>query len=419
MRFQHMLAVVALALALPFAAAADPLIPAKRLQIWDNTDLPKGDLSSIFDTTIDACERACLNNSSCEALVFNTRNNSCFLKAGDQTPQAFDGAYAAFVVKADPGAEAIAKTRRAEVAFLYDYDIGSATAVAVNLANQFTSNGYTAEEHMASARDSERSGDFGSAYRFAGAATVVSDASADWLEYAQLLLAAADRDSGNASSLRQSAVDASINGYLRSGSKAERHNILVIMGQALESVGRGRDTVQALRLAQDLQPREDTAAALDDAIGKFGFRITGNDVQADSGRPTICATFSEPLDAAVDYANFVQLPEAGLAVAIDGDSRLCVEGVQHGARYTVTFREGLPAGDGQSLIKSVPVTQYIRDRSPSVRFAGRGYVLPRIGEAWLPVQTVNTKTLGLTLYRVTDRNMLRAIQNCNRTRPTG
>ena len=168
MRLSRLFAVVVLALALPLAAAADPLIPAKRLQVWDNTDLPKGDLSSIFDTTIDACERACLNTTKCVAVVFNTKANSCFLKAGTLTPQPFDGAYAAFVITADPGAEALAKARRAELSFLGDGDIGSATAVAADLANQFTTNGYSAAEHMASAHDSETSNDFDSAYRFAG-----------------------------------------------------------------------------------------------------------------------------------------------------------------------------------------------------------------------------------------------------------
>ena len=49
MRMLRLFAVVALAMFVPLAAAADPLIPAKRLQLWDNTDLPKGDLSSNTD----------------------------------------------------------------------------------------------------------------------------------------------------------------------------------------------------------------------------------------------------------------------------------------------------------------------------------------------------------------------------------
>ena len=45
--------------------------------------------------------------------------------------------------------------------------------------------------------------------------------------------------------------------------------------------------------------------------------------------------------------------------------------------------------------------------APGVRFPGRGYVLPRTGDAALPVETVNTEKLDLTLFRVTDRNLLR------------
>ena len=63
------------------------------------------------------------------------------------------------------------------------------------------------------------------------------------------------------------------------------------MGDAAEALGRGRDKVLALRLAQSLQPRDDTALALDDAIAKYGFRITEDLVQADSARPRICVNF--------------------------------------------------------------------------------------------------------------------------------
>ncbi|MBD3788744.1 MAG: alpha-2-macroglobulin family protein, partial [Sphingomonadales bacterium] len=163
--------------------------------------------------------------------------------------------------------------------------------------------------------------------------------------------------------------------------------------------------------AQAIQPRDDTATALDAAIAKYGFRIVETEVQSDSARPRICAVFSEDLvKAGVDYAPFVQLPEPGLTVDRASARQLCVEGVEHGKRYAVTFREGLPAADGQTLVKSVAVTLYVRDRTPAVAFPGRGYVLPRTGSAAIPVETVNTDTLELSLFRVTDRNLLRAIQ---------
>lgn len=159
--------------------------------------------------------------------------------------------------------------------------------------------------------------------------------------------------------LRAEALSASINGYLRAGREAMRHSLLLTMGTALEGQGRGRETVKALRLAQDLQHRDDTAARLAKAAAKYGFRVMEHEVQADTARPRPCVTLSEPLAAGEDYASFVQLPEPGLTVVASGDRQLCVEGITHGQRLTVTLREGLPAADGQTLLKSVPITAYV------------------------------------------------------------
>ncbi|MDZ4134327.1 MAG: MG2 domain-containing protein, partial [Paracoccaceae bacterium] len=269
----------------------------------------------------------------------------------------------------------------------------------------------TEADLLAGAAQAEAQGNPDRASAFVGAALNLTDAPAGWAEYARLLTSAAARDSQNQRNFLDRALAAAINAYLRAENPGLRHNILLTLGDALEKVGRGRDTVQALRLAQAIQPRVDTETALDSAIGKYGFRITEHEVQSDSARPRICATFSEPLvKTGVDYASFVQLTEPGLTVERSGDQQLCVEGVAHGARYALTFRSGLPAADGQVTAKPVTISAYVRDRSPSVRFPGRAYVLPRTDGAALPVETVNTDTLALTLYRIDDRNMLRALQ---------
>lgn len=396
----------------PELSSAQELIPAKRLVLSENTDLPGSDITSIFDTTLDACQRACLSNKACEAFTFNTHNGSCFPKSAVGEPAAFDGAYSGYVLAAAEGAEARAKARRAELQFVQDWEFSGITDQAAQLANAHTTNGYSAEEHLASAADAEANGDLIWASNYTGAAVNVSDSADDWAEYARRLLAAADQASDQARSYQERAYSAAVNAYLRADNKALQHTILLTMGDALEKIDRGRDKVQALRLAQNLQPRDDTAAALDDAIGKYGFRVLDNVVETDTARPRICVNFSELLaKSGVDYASYVQLPEPGLTVTSDGYQQLCVEGVTFGSRNTITFREGLPAADGQVLAKSIDVTAYVRDRNPGVRFPGRGYVLPQTGEASIPVETVNTEKLELSLYRVTDRNLLRSLQN--------
>jgi hypothetical protein len=390
---------------------AQDLIPAKRFALSDNTDFPGGDRASIFDTTLEACERACLSDTQCTSFTFNTRNGSCFPKSNAGDPVYFEGAYSGIVLLAQPGVLARAAFRRTELSFLANWDIDSATAQATNLANEHTTNQWTAEEHLQSAADAESSGDYVSAAFFTGAALNLTDLGAHWGEYARRLLLAAEQDQNQTRSYRERALYAAINAYLRSENPALRHSVLVTMGEALEKIDRGRDTVQALRLAQSLQPRDDTATLLDDAIGKYGFRVLETSVQSDTARPRVCANFSEDLaTSGVDYSSYVQLPEAGLTVTAGASRQLCVEGVTHGSRYTVTFREGLPAADGQGLAKSVPLSVYVRDRSPGVRFPGRAYVLPRSGSASIPVDTVNTDKLDLRLFGVSDRNLLRSIQ---------
>lgn len=385
-------------------------IPERRLALIEDVDLPGGDISSQFDTTFDACQRACLANSACQAMTYNTKNGSCFIKAETGASQPFAGAWSARVYSADPAVLAAAPTRKAELSFLYPWDFDSARAQAAGLANEHVSGEWSAEDHRASAVDAEAAGDYAGAARLIGAALNLTDAAGDWAEYSRLQLAASTA-MDDPTALRDRALQAAINGYLRADAAAERHTILVLMAQALEAAGRGGETVKALRLAQSLQPRDDTAEYLATAAAQYGFRIVETRVESDLARPRLCANFSEELaKAGVDYSTFVQLDDPALTVTASGYD-LCVEGVKHGDRPTVTFRQGLPAADGQTLLSSVDVTQYIRDRNPGLRFPGRGYLLPKGVDAALPVETVNTDTLELTLFRVTDRNLLRSFQN--------
>ena len=408
----HVGAVCAIILACVGPSLAQDLIPERRLVLTDNTDLPGGDLQSIFDTTLEACERACLTNPSCTAFTFNTLKGACFPKSAPGAATPFNGALSGFVLNAEAQAATRAKTRLVELNFVQSWELPGIVQQAETLANAHVTGPYSAEEHFQSAFDAEAMGDPAAASRFLGAGLNLTDMASDWAEYSRLLYAAGLADETNRRSYHEQSFFAALNAYLRADNPALQHTILVQMGQALETIERGRDTVQALRLAQALQPRDDTAAALDAAAGLYGFRILATDVQADSARPRICVGFSEDLvKTGVDYATFVQLPAADLAVSHDGWRQLCVEGVAHGSRQTVTFRAGLPAADGQVLAKSVDITAYVRDRNPGVRFPGRGYVLPRSDTVAIPVETVNTDKLDLTLYRVTDRNLLRAVQN--------
>ncbi|MDN5787132.1 alpha-2-macroglobulin family protein [Pseudorhodobacter sp.] len=401
-----------LALGLPGIGAAQDLIPEKRFAMTRDADLPGGDISSMFDTVLESCQKACVSNNACNAFTFNSRNGSCFLKSNPGAPADYAGAFSAVALTASPGAQGLAEKRAAELSFLRSGDFSDALSQAQGLAALHLTGPWSAQEHLDSARAEEARGDVLRASAFVGAALNLTDSAQDWAEYARLLQRAALRHAQSRSELEQRALSAAVNGYLRSDSAGLRATLLVEMAEMLEKRSRGRDMVPALLLAQSVQPRDDTGAALDAAIAKYGFRITEHDVQADSARPRICARFSDDLAATgVDFEQFVQMDQPGLTVEKAGDQLLCVEGVTHGERHTLTFRAGIPAADGQKTVKPVTITAYVRDRSPQVRFPGRAYVLPKVGvAAAIPLDSVNAAKVDLTLYRVTDRNILRAIQ---------
>ncbi len=383
---------------MPQPIAAETLVPETRFLIRQDTDLPGGDIASIFDTTLDACQRACASNTACEAFTFNQRNGSCFAKANAGAPVGFANAISGYRFATDPEILARAEALRADLSFVQDWEMPQITLQAKAMANAFPMNDLSAED-LASTSDY---------------ATLVSltDSAEAWADYAEDLRQRAIAAQDDALIYYTQAYYAGVNAYLRGDIPALRHSILVGMAAALEGLDRGRLAVPALQLAQSLQARDDTAAALDRVIGLYGFRMLETQVQSDSPRPRICVTLSEPLaKSGVDYTNFVQLSDQSLTVSSDGDQQLCIEGVQFGSRNSFTLRAGLPAADGQTLAKSVEVTAYVRDRKPSVRFAGRGYVLPRGQDQAIPVETVNTEKLDLTLFKISDRNMLRALQD--------
>lgn len=405
---------VALSLTAASDAGAQALVPEKRAVLATDTDLPGGDLRTILDTTLEACERACLTDQRCTAYTFNSRNGSCFPKAGPGAATSYRGAFSGRVVVTDPAVTARAATRRAELSFLRAGDFEAARALAASIGRQHILAGQGVAELMSSSAEAERAGNLQLALSFAGVAASHGDGPDAWAEYARLAQGIA-RGTGNANEARnfaERALSSSINAYLRAENPGLRHSALTTMAESLERLRRGDRAVPALILAQALQPRDDTATALDRVIGLYGFRITDHIVDSDLASPRVCAEFSGDLvEKGLDYTPYVQLPEAGLTVETGDWRQLCVAGLRHGQRYTITFREGLPAADGQALARSAAITAYVRDRNPGVRFPGRGYVLPRAAGASVPVETVNTPAVELELFRISDRNLMRSIQS--------
>lgn len=392
------------------AASAEGPIPERRIAISRNVDFYGADLANIFDVTLEACQVACLSNAQCEAFTYNGLSQACFPKSSISERVEYEGAISAQVLDSDPNVLAQAGARVSELSFLSSRDIARARDMAESLPRDHAVGAWAVEDFLRSQQKARSEDRLSDARWFTGAAIVLSDAPDLWVDYAVQSLEFAETRKNDRRKYQSSALDAAINGYLRAKSAPIRASALAVMAQAFEAMGRGRDMIPALRLAQDLQPRDDTARALDKAIGKYGFRVVEHRVDSDAAQPRICAEFSQSLvESGVDYDPFVQAEEAGLVAEAEGH-QLCLSGVKHGARYRVTLREGLPAASGETLAKSVDLVLYVRDREPKVWFPGRGYILPAGGPVALPLSGVNVREVALSLSKVSDRNLVRAVQ---------
>ncbi|MEO0370565.1 MAG: alpha-2-macroglobulin family protein, partial [Pseudomonadota bacterium] len=392
-------------------AIAQSTVPERREVVTPKTDFFGADINPIFDTTIKACRTACMATPDCQAYTFNNEKNACFLKSEVLEVQAFDGATSAEMLRTDPRVLAQAGPRAEDLGFLGQEDLSNIRSLALNIGSRHPGGQWGVDQMLEAAQREIAQGDYLNAMRWTGAIVARSDAADQWAEYARLSMLIETQHNSDKNRYGQQAFEASANAYLRALSDGMRVTALMEMAPALERIGRGRDMVSALRLAEGIQPRADVLSALESAVAKYGFRITEHRADNESAAPRICAEFSEPLiKGGTDYTPFVRLPSAGMVVEPD-DRQLCIDGVQHGERYTVTFRKGLPAASGETLIKDVEIALYVRDRSPSVAFPGRAYVLPKSSEAALPVESVNLEEVELQLMRMSDRNLLRVMQD--------
>ncbi|MDF1873880.1 alpha-2-macroglobulin family protein [Vannielia sp.] len=392
-------------------------IPERRLIPEKDVDFYGADLRAMFDTSYDACRAACMADDACTAFTFNSRSNACFPKRAVERREPYDGALSATVVTEPAGRIALARNRAEELGFLGSSTLRTAYGFAEGMVRVHSPSGWSLDRLLAGADEAYSTGKLKDAMVWVGPAVVLTDRADLWNDYAEYALSAKGENSSKTREYKRRAQSAALNAYLRADSPGAQTRALETLSRALEANNRGRDMIPTLRLSQSITPDPQTAAALDKALGKYGFRITGHQVDPNPATPRVCATFSEKIEATgLDYAPYVQLPGTSFTVEPSGN-QLCIEGLSHGERYRVTIRAGLPAASGESLAKDVALNFYVRDRDPQVRFPGRAYVLPKTPDAAIPVVTVNTEEVDLTLHRVSDRNLLRVIQDSYFGRP--
>lgn len=175
-------------------------------------------------------------------------------------------------------------------------------------------------------------------------------------------------------------------------------------------------TLASAALAQDA-PRPPAAPPPAPAIATEqakSFTLSGVEMAAERDRPQACFAFTRALPRqrgrTPELARFVQIePAAGVTLSTR-DQSLCLDGLRHGQRYSVTLNAGLPAAGGtEKLAQSITRDLAVPDRKSSLSFRGQGYILPRVAVDGLPLRSVNIDRARLTVLRLNDRALVEQI----------
>ncbi len=240
-------------------------------------------------------------------------------------------------------------------------------------------------------------------------AAAPNDAAA-WLRLSRTIMEIQPANDNERAQLLERAAAAAYVAYQRTTDRNEEADSLVQLGNVLVQRQMWRPALDALRLSLQLREVADVRAQYERLREQHGFRVLDYTIDADTASPRACFQFSEGLPARTDFSPFVVLSGTDKPALSVEDKQLCVEGLQHGQSYTVTLRAGLPSVVHETLSKAADFSIYVRDRQPSVRFSTTGYVLPRTGQSGIPVISVNTRSVAIDIYRVSDRNLIDEIE---------
>src|SRR6478736_3065119 len=236
---------------------------------------------------------------------------------------------------------------------------------------------------------------------------VAPDDASSWLRLARTILQIKPRDDREKALLLDRASTAAYIAYQRAGDRALEADSLSVLGRTLADRQQWRAALDSLRLSLELRETAELRGQYEKLRAEHGFRLLDFTVDSDSISPRACFQFSEELPGRrTDFSPFVAVAGVDRPATSAGEKQLCVEGLKHGERYSITLRAGLPSVVKETLAKSAEFTIFVRDRKPFARFSGKAYVLPRTGQRGIPLLSVNTNAVVLSIYRIGDRNLI-------------
>ncbi|MGN6582749.1 MAG: MG2 domain-containing protein [Rhizobiaceae bacterium] len=368
------------------------------------------DLRSEQNVTLDQCEASCLGDRSCRAFTYNEKAKWCFLKSDYSRLNPFAGAVAGKVVDLSADADIGAP---AALSFLPASLNDEAVAYRQKIVSQNTSGQKEGLNALVGEAASLAAGDPRAAMqKYAAALAISPDDGALWEGLARAALKVKPVNAADKDDLAFAATSAATNAYRLSRTAKARAGALAVLAQGLDRRAQYRPAIQAYKASLALANDPLVRAAYLDLKARKGFRIVDHTIDAENQTPRACVQFSDPLvKNGVDYTPFVTV-DGAQPKAIDlEEKQICVDGLEHGKRYRISFRAGLPSAIGEVLESPASLDIYVRDRSPFIRFTGDNFILPGAGRHGIPLVSVNTDEADLQLYRVGDRALTQLLSS--------
>jgi uncharacterized protein YfaS (alpha-2-macroglobulin family) len=239
---------------------------------------------------------------------------------------------------------------------------------------------------------------------------VAPDDSASWLRLAKAVLQSRPSNDRERTALLERAATAAYIAYQRSREAKEEAESLAVVARSYADRSLWRPALDAERTSLELREVAEVRQHYERLREEHGFRLLDYSVDSDAASPRVCFQFSEELPGKrTDFAPFVAVAGQDRPAVSAQERQLCVEGLKHGERYSITLRAGIPSTVNETLSRSAEFNIYVRDRAPLVRFTGKAYVLPRAGQRGVPLVSVNTASVAIEIYRIGDRNLLNTV----------
>jgi uncharacterized protein YfaS (alpha-2-macroglobulin family) len=240
-------------------------------------------------------------------------------------------------------------------------------------------------------------------------ATDTADSDA-WLGLARSLLAlpAAGLTGSERYEVPANASAAALRAYERAATPKGKATALAVLGEAFKRRSYWRPAIDALKASLDLADTPDVRATYAALRAEHGFRLIDYKSDVEAAEPRLCLQFSEAIanrENPADLAKFVTIDGKDPQSIVAEGKQLCLEGLAHGQRYQIQLKAGLPAENGEEILKSAEISAFMKDRAASVRFAGKSYVLPSRGQSGIPVLAINADKVAIEIFRVGDRSL--------------